>query len=189
MTMAKAGYNYIYKELVADESDILGKLAYSLYKRQKIEYIQAFREKHGEDPTDADLTAFHDISNNATQLDGYRNQAAQLALSFLETSLANEAKELEDLYSAKANNEIRSFRPGFWMGVSQSVVGSACFILLLGCLVFFTWSLKQGPRQVIEQVFGVAIVDRHPIKSTTDKDSPRQSAAQEKGTNETPLEV
>lgn len=29
MTMSKAGYNYIYKELVADESDILGKLAYS----------------------------------------------------------------------------------------------------------------------------------------------------------------
>jgi hypothetical protein len=94
MAMARGGYNYIYKELVADESDILGKLAYSSYKRQKIEYIQAFISKHGKDPTDSDLTAFHDISNNASQLDVYRNQAAKLAVSFLETSFAMKQKSL-----------------------------------------------------------------------------------------------
>jgi hypothetical protein len=33
--MAKGGYNQIYKQLVADESDILGRLTYSLYKQQK----------------------------------------------------------------------------------------------------------------------------------------------------------
>lgn len=180
MTMARGGYNYIYKELVADESDILGKLAYSSYKRQKIEYIQAFIAKHGEDP-DSDLTAFHDISNNASQLDVYRNQAAQLAVSFLETSFANEAKELEELYSAKANNEIRSFRPGFWSGVSQSVVGSGCFVLLVGCLVFFTWSLKQGPRQVIEHVFDVAIIDVPLAEQAVESRLPEESPPNEKG--------
>ncbi|WP_256665213.1 hypothetical protein [Pseudomonas sp. SLFW] len=30
---------------------------------------------------------------------------------------------------------------------------------MIGCLVFFTWSLKQGPRHVIEKVFDVTIVD------------------------------
>lgn len=157
--MVRGRYNHIYKSLVADETDILGKLAYSLYKRQKIEYIQAFKNEHGADPDDADLTAFHKISNNPSQLDVYRNQAARLAEAFLENSLADEAKELEELYAAKAYNEARSFRQGFWVGVSQSVIGSACFILLLGFLVFFTWSLKQGPRQVIEKVFDVTIVD------------------------------
>lgn len=181
MTMSKAGYNYIYKELVADESDILGKLAYSSYKRQKIEYIQAFIAKHGEEPKDSDLSAFHDISNNASQLDVYRSQAAQLAVSFLETSLANEAKELEELYLARANNEIRSFRPGFWSGVSQSVIGSGCFILLVGCLVFFTWSIKQGPRQVIEQVFDVAIIDSPSAEQAVESRPPDQSLPAEKG--------
>ena len=179
--MTKGGYNYIYRELVADESDILGKLAYSSNKRQKIEYIQAFIAKHGEDPKDSDLTAFHDISNNPSQLDVYRSQAARLAANFLETSLANEAKELEELYLAKANNEIRSFRPGFWSGVSQSVVGSGCFILLVGCLVFFTWSLKQGPRQVIEQVFDVAIIDTPLAEPAVESRLPEQSTSGEKG--------
>jgi hypothetical protein len=79
--------------------------------------------------------------------------------SIYNTLVADEAKDLEELYAARAYNELRTFRQGFWVGVSQSVIGSACFILLLGCLVFFTWSLKQGPRQVIEQVFDVMIVD------------------------------
>lgn len=38
--MGRSGYNYIYQELVTDENDILGKIAYSLSKRQKIEYIR-----------------------------------------------------------------------------------------------------------------------------------------------------
>lgn len=44
------GYNYIYSELVEDADDILGIIAYSFYKQQKIEFIQAFTEKHGRPP-------------------------------------------------------------------------------------------------------------------------------------------
>ncbi len=34
--MPKEGYNFIYTELVKNQDDILGAIAYSLYKRQKI---------------------------------------------------------------------------------------------------------------------------------------------------------
>jgi hypothetical protein len=170
--MSRDEYNFIYKELVADESDILGRLAYSLYKQQKIEYILAFQEKNGIAPVNSDLTAFHGVSNSASQLASYRNQAAKLALGFLDTSLANEARELEELYSAKADHEIRSARPGFWKGVAQSLIGSGMFALLIGCFVFFTWSLKQGPRQVIEQVFDVVIVDAESSLKTASAEEP-----------------
>jgi hypothetical protein len=171
--MTKANYNHIYNALVADDNDIVGKLAYSQYKRQKIEYILAFKEKHGELPKDADLAAFHDMSNNVSVLESYRSQAAQLAVDFLKASLADETTQMEEMYAAKASHEIRSARPGFWTGVSQSVIGSACFIMLLRCLVFFTWSLKQGPRQVIEQVFDVMIVDAATARSAMAIDDPK----------------
>ncbi len=41
----------------------------------------------------------------------------------------------------------------------SKIVGSILFVFLLGFLVFFTWSLNQGPKQVIEQVFDVTILD------------------------------
>jgi len=78
--MTKASYNHIYNALVADDNDIVGKLAYSQYKRQKIEYILAFKEKHGELPNDADLAAFHDMSNNVSVLERRRQLASELLL-------------------------------------------------------------------------------------------------------------
>lgn len=42
----------------------------------------------------------------------------------------------------------------------------------MGRLVFFTWSLKQGTRQVIEQVFDVVIMDSaFSIKTTLNEDT------------------
>lgn len=157
--MTDGHYNYIFSGLVNDEDDILGQLAYSVYKRQKIEYIQSFRDRTGRNPEDSDLALFHDISNSGSQLEAYRTQATRLATDFLEPSLSAESEELAAFYATKASNEIRSARPGFWKGVSQSIIGSGSFTLLIGCLVFFAWSLKQGPRQVIEQVFDVTIVN------------------------------
>jgi uncharacterized membrane protein YccC len=157
-------YNYIYSTLVQSEQDILGIIAYSLYKRQKIEYVQTFKTKHGREPSDDDLAPFHDVSNSTTQLESYRNQAGQLAQGFLDASVAAQAAELEQYYSDKASVEIRNAKPRFWWGVAQSVVGSVFFVFLLGFLVFFTWSLNQGAKQVIEQVFDVSIVDASPSR-------------------------
>lgn len=171
--MTDGRYNYIFSALANDEDDILGQLAYSVYKRQKIEYIKAFKARNGFEPQDADLIAFHDISNSHSQLESYRTQAARLAKDFLDSCMSAESEELATFYAAKANSEISSARPGFWKGVSQSVIGSACFIMLLGCLVFFTWSLKQGPRQVIEQVFDVMIVDVAPTNTAVALDAPQ----------------
>ncbi|GAB7529962.1 hypothetical protein PS3A_23730 [Pseudomonas sp. 3A(2025)] len=158
--MANGNYNYIYRELVESETDILGILAYSAYKRQKIEFIQGFRQKTGKEPSDTDLTPFNDLSNSASQLENYRNQANQLAQGFLDLSLQNQTEELQAYYSVRSSQEIKNSRPGFWQGVSQSVIGSVVFVLLLGFLVFFAWSLNQGPKQVIEQVFDVQIIDK-----------------------------
>lgn len=48
--MADGCYNHIYSVLVENEQDTLGIIAYSLYKRQKIEFIQAFKTKHDREP-------------------------------------------------------------------------------------------------------------------------------------------
>ena len=55
-------YNYIYKLLVEDRGDIIGHIAYALYKEDKIEYINKFKEEHNNnEPTEDDLKPFNDI--------------------------------------------------------------------------------------------------------------------------------
>ncbi|WP_256665212.1 hypothetical protein [Pseudomonas sp. SLFW] len=67
-----ARYNHIFNALVADEDDILGQLAYAAYKRQKIEFIQAFKDKNGTDPEDKVL--FHSTTS-ATGLASWKTTA------------------------------------------------------------------------------------------------------------------
>ena len=106
--MADGCYNHIYSVLVENDQDTLGIIAYSLYKRQKIEFIQSFKVKHDTEPKDTDLAPFHDVSNSPTQLESYRNQASQLLQGFLDASIATQAAELDRYYSEKASNEIRN---------------------------------------------------------------------------------
>lgn len=154
---SQGDYNFIYTKLVKNETDIIGVVAYSVYKRQKIEYIEAIRCKHERRPDEQELASFHELTNSPTQLDSYRQQAIVLARGFLKSAISEEAKQLSLRYEEQAKQELARFKPNFWMGVAQSVVGSAGFVMLLGALVIFTWSLNQGPRQVIEQVFDVTI--------------------------------
>jgi hypothetical protein len=47
--------------------------------------------------------------------------------------------------------------------------------------VFFTWSLKQGPRQVIEHVFDVAIIDVPLAEQAAESGLPEQPPTIEEG--------
>lgn len=55
-------YNYIYSQLVEDRKDIVGHVAYALYKEDKIAFIGRYKEEHGgEEPTEEDLQPFNVI--------------------------------------------------------------------------------------------------------------------------------
>ncbi|MCX7067736.1 MAG: hypothetical protein NTW85_08610 [Methylococcales bacterium] len=153
----KGEYNFIYTTLVKDERDIIGIIAYGLYKRQKIEFIRNFEVKYGKAPTDDELKNFHDISNSQSQLESYRLRALELAKEFLETSLAAKANELEDYYDKKASDEIKSAKPKFWFGVAQGFVASFLFVLFIGSMVFFLQAANLGIKNAIEAAFNVQI--------------------------------
>ncbi|MFS0824993.1 hypothetical protein [Pseudomonas phoenicis] len=95
--MERGSYNFIYTELVKSEDDILEIIAYSLYKRQKIEFVKSFEARHGRAPADTDLSHFHEVSNSEFQLQAYRNQADKLAQDFLTITLETRAEELENI--------------------------------------------------------------------------------------------
>ncbi|UFH47982.1 hypothetical protein [Pseudomonas sp. KNUC1026] len=143
--MGGGSQNFIYERLVESEDDILGIIAYSLYKRQKIEYIEAFCKRNGRPACSADLTQFHEVSNSAFQLQAYRTQADNIAQSFLTITLEGRAEQLEDHYQSKLKSEMQAYKPNYWLGVSQGVVASIIFVLLLGLLVISRMEPQPGP--------------------------------------------
>lgn len=74
--MSERNYNYIFSKLVNAEDDVVGLLAYAIYKQQKIEYIEDFTKKHdGRGPTDEELAPFNELTSQNKQIENYKNIA------------------------------------------------------------------------------------------------------------------
>lgn len=163
--MTDLNYNYIYSKLVEDENDFFGIIAYSIYKRQKIEHLNKFKAEHGREATKTDLEPFKEFASSEIQLEFYRTQANHLMNSFIEFSISEYAKDLESDFSNRVHQELAGVKNSFWTGVWQGVVASFLFVLLVGLTIFFLWSYKQGFSNVIEQVFEVKITSEEHKKS------------------------
>lgn len=155
--MAKE-YNYVYDKLVDSEDDIHGIISYSVYKRQKIQFIKDFQENHNTHPDNNDLQQFNDLSRSDAQLDFYRNEASALTLKFLENVLESDLKEREDRFSRDVHDALKGYKPNHWFDIFKSAIGSFVFVLLTGVLYFSIWSLTVSPKAAIEQVFDVKII-------------------------------
>ena len=55
-------FNYIYSTLVESEDDFIGKIAYTIYKEDKINFIAELKKDNPEkEITEKDLLQFHQI--------------------------------------------------------------------------------------------------------------------------------
>lgn len=157
-----SAFNDIYSTLVEDSDDILGIIAYSFYKQQKIEFLQAFQAENGRAPSDAELRVFYVTSNSPASLTSYRTKAEALSREFVDAVLAEELRNIEERSDQELNRRVKSFRPNFWSAVAQNIFSSVLFVLLIGVIVFVSWSSKFGTSHAIEQIMGVEIRSKAP---------------------------
>ena len=161
---AKDGYNFIFSKLVDDSNDILGIIAYSFYKQQKIEFIRDFETQHSRQPTDDEMRVFYVTSNSDASLESYNAKAEALTREFINAVIGAELEQIQEESDKELTSRVKSLKPSFWSGVAQNVFASLLFLILIGLVLFVAWSSKFGMTQAVEQVMGVEI-----------KDSPQQS--------------
>ncbi|WP_394201532.1 hypothetical protein [Marinagarivorans algicola] len=147
--------NTIYSDLVSSEDDILGIIAYSVYKRQKISHLESSK---------VGATSLQELASTPEQQDFYRQQAIGLLDNFAKLYLEEDMQDRDIVFQDKISeletsytNKLREFKPSFWSGVWQSVVGAFVFVLCMGVLVFTLWAWKQGIVSAVEVAFDVTI--------------------------------
>jgi hypothetical protein len=111
----------IYAQLVESEKDFLGILAYSVYKRQKNEVIEKYRDQ-GETVLQTELDRFHDLCSSDTQLNYFKTEANALAQNFAEAALEEKLEDISSHYEERLKAEVRALKPKFSTGVWQSVM-------------------------------------------------------------------
>lgn len=142
---ATHAYNWIYKELVTSPDDAVGAIAYMLYKRDKIAFIEATHVTHRRAPTPDELKVFHNQTCNQLKIEAYRAHAEQLAEAFLNAGLKERIEQIEEeVRESVLNQSVQAItselkaRKGIWAWVGD-VVGNLgvniATILVIGALL------------------------------------------------------
>lgn len=136
-------YNHIYSKLVEDDTDVIGHIAYALYKEQKIKYID--NKKKGDDSkhlSEEDWQHFNEVTCTEENIQRYRLQATEILQNFVDDALRETIKQIES--DAKKNQAeilsdiIQPLKPkGWWYGFLQSVAGALAFMLLAAGIAFW----------------------------------------------------
>ena len=178
-------YNFIYEKLVDDEYDLIGHIAYSIYKSNKIEFIEKFKESHdGVAPTEEELRPFHDISCTESSISLYKMKSASILRDFIEEVQIGFKEDIERNYILNQNQHlekiIEPIKPNkwkqFWQSLWASLLGAFLFALLVATIAFIKSNNRSDDSvklsQEIEQMIEDALSKRD-IPSTvelTDQD-------------------
>ena len=125
----KEFYNKVFKSLVDDaqpsEGQLIGTLAYGLYKIGKREWLLDYRREHGQPPGPE---AHREYIRSLTPmvLDAYRSRAAEVLADYAGSVLEAERPRIVE----------EALRGGFWRGFWPSFVASIAFSLVLAAIVF-----------------------------------------------------
>lgn len=166
-------YNFIYSKLVKSEDDIVGHIAYSLYKSEKVAYIEKFKEENGgKEPTEADLKPFNDMTSMDLRLDQYLKSGSDLLDQFVNQVIGSHLERFEqecnenhvDLIS-KALKPVKS--PPLWKqylhGISQSIIGAFAFMLIM-CFILFLLKFSDHQYTITLGGSGTASVQTEQVE-------------------------
>jgi hypothetical protein len=165
---AEREYNFIFEKMVGGPDDIVGLIAYGLYKRKKIEFIHDFRAKNDRGPSEPELHSFHEIS--CGHIEEYRQSAEHnMQASFLETN-----GMVIDRMQEEADAEVKTRLKGSFLGnVFASIVGTFLTALLVGAIIVALVGYKQGwstaGRLILNEVDTVGETVTHPSNGSANK--------------------
>ncbi len=135
-----AKYNYIYEKLVKTNDDVLGLIAYGIYKQHKIEFITKIKEEQHCDPTQEECNSFFAASTTESQLLNYRNQAETLLSETVGNIAIEEINHHEAEMLRNYQEEIRNCIPGNWhsfgLSVLAGVISTILFSVIAGVFYF-----------------------------------------------------
>jgi len=156
-------YNSIYKELVSADDDLVGLIAYGIYKKHKIEFITKIKDEQGCEPTDAECKSFFAASTTESQLQNYRRQAETM-LSEMVGNIANEElKHYENEMLRNYKKEIASCLPSngktFLTSICAGVISTLLFTVTAGIFYFIgdtsDRSTRNKTKELMEKVHEV----------------------------------
>ena len=116
----------VYEQLVKDSSDVIGQVAYGVYKENKREFINKHKEKLGVAEIPEEIMEEFAASQTDFIIELYRKHADSIVKEFVRVAYEEELQEEERKYQKQLAGIVK--QNSFWYGVLQGVVASFLFV-------------------------------------------------------------
>lgn len=163
----KQKYNFIYEKLVRSENDLVGLVAYGIYKKHKIEFITKIKEESAREPDDVECNAFFISSTTDSQLNKYRNDAESLLSEMVMTASGKEIEEYEIEMLKDYQKAIRKALPSNTESVLLSVLAAFLFSVIASLFFFLGGTSEKATNEKVNE----AIERISPSANSTTNDS------------------
>lgn len=154
-----SGPHVTYGTLVKDEGDMVGHVAYALYKRDKLSFIQAVRDEKGRAPTDEEVWAFIVSSNLGLRIDAYRSEAEQALQVLSGELLQGAAEELGRQYQQELTQQLQKAK-SFFRAVAESLLANLLAVAVIALVAVVLYGTRIGFVGLAADVFGYEVKAR-----------------------------
>ena len=143
----------IFSALVQDDSDLVGHVAYALYKREKLKFCEAESKRTGNAVTQQSIDAFILSCNLDTRIASYRSEAERLLEQMTEYVLADAIEQVKD---EQREIFVRKLAEGksWTRSIAENFIGSVVVALVWALVVVVIATNKVGPDRVIGDLMG-----------------------------------
>jgi hypothetical protein len=136
-----------FKKLVTEDEDFVGMIAYSVYKKDKINWIESFKTRNeGREPSLEEIeNGFNIDTDSEIKVSNYRALAEEKLNSFIDLTIAAELSAYKETLKDEAI--VKAVKTSFWGGVGSNIIAglfSSAILAIFGIL-FWMSQVKNDP--------------------------------------------
>ena len=149
-------YHGTYSSLVLNDADLVGHVAYALYKRDKLKFCEKFKVKHSRPASPDELAIFIDGCNLETRLQGYRAEAEGLLETMTEYQLEDAIEEVKKEATKELARKLSASK-SWGRSIAEALLGSVVVAIVWGALVLVLYTNKVGVDRMAKDILNVDI--------------------------------
>lgn len=170
---------FVFDSLVETKDDFVGMVAYTLYKRQKVEWIEEFKESNGRPPTLQDIEAgFGSVCSMSSQREAYIDQAITLIDEFLDQALSEKVQQATQ--EVTRSELVKAVKKPMWKSVLENLIASGITSLVIIGAIGALWVTSQGPERLVKDTIRSYLEDEKPDQVEKDGRSKKQEDIQKR---------
>lgn len=150
----------IFEDMIDDDNDFVGKVAYSLYKQEKVAWIKHFKSENTEYPTKEEIEKFfHKPSSRPESIKRYRKEAESVVNGFINLTLSEELTAYKE--TLKDDAVLLQIKKPFQTSVLESLTAAilASFLTAAFSTSYWLYSEMQNSKRLEQLIKNAPITE------------------------------